>query len=224
MIKRETSIDLREYPARLHGILRAGRLYDSSCSPDARTLYCDAGYYIKTAPKGELAREGELNRLFHRLGLGVEVMDYLSEDQDYLVTRSAPGQDLTHGLEDPESLCRILAGALRNLHGRKADNVPLSAKLTEYGEAGGTKLAMDTLIHGDACLPNVICQNGEFSAFIDCGLAGLGDRHIDLYWAIWSLEFNLKTSAYRDLFLDLYGREHVDPEHIALVAELEAMD
>ena len=80
----------------------------------------------------------------------------------------------------------------------------------------------DTLIHGDACLPNLIMENGRFRSFIDVGQAGVGDRHIDLYWAIWSLQYNLGTDAYTDLFLDLYGRGKVDEELLRVVAEVEA--
>ncbi len=84
-------------------------------------------------------------------------------------------------------------------------------------------LLRDTLIHGDACLPNLIMENGVFRSFIDVGQAGVGDRHIDLYWAIWSLQYNLGTDAYKDLFLDYYGRELVDDRLLQVVAEVEGM-
>lgn len=83
------------------------------------------------------------------------------------------------------------------------------------------KLNSDCLIHGDYCLPNIILDGGKFSTFIDVGLAGLGDKHIDLYWAIWSLEYNLKTDAYTDYFLDLYGRENFDYEMLKVIAAFE---
>ena len=49
----------------------------------------------------------------------------------------------------------------------------------------------------------------------------MGDRHMDLYWAIWSLEFNLQTDDYTDYFLDLYGADAVDPDVLKLIAALE---
>ena len=85
----------------------------------------------------------------------------------------------------------------------------------------GGMLEADCLIHGDACLPNILQQAGHFSAFIDLAMAGAGDRHIDLYWALWSLGYNLKTEAYGDLFLDLYGREKVSEEKLKVVAAFE---
>lgn len=83
------------------------------------------------------------------------------------------------------------------------------------------QLRADTLIHGDFCLPNVIAKNDRFSAFIDLGLAGAGDRHIDLYWALWSLQYNLKTEKYSDYFLDAYGRSNFQEEMLRVVAAFE---
>ena len=83
------------------------------------------------------------------------------------------------------------------------------------------RLQADTLIHGDYCLPNIVCDiNGE-TTLIDLALAGVGDRHIDLYWAIWSLEYNLGTDAYTDCFLDRYGRENFDYDMLQVIAAFE---
>ena len=57
MIKRKTEIDINAFPSELHEFLRSGDIYDSSSSPEAKTLYCDSGYYIKIARSGELALE-----------------------------------------------------------------------------------------------------------------------------------------------------------------------
>ena len=85
----------------------------------------------------------------------------------------------------------------------------------------GHLLKSDTLIHGDYCLPNVMLDDWRFSGFIDLGNGGVGDRHIDLFWGIWSLGFNLKTDRYRDRFLDAYGRDRVEPECLRIVAAYE---
>lgn len=254
MRKEKIEMDLSAFPPALHPLLRSGTFYDSSCHSTARVLYCDTGYYIKMDENGELAREAELTRHFHSLGLGVEVMAYLSEDRDYLVTRSARGQDLTHWQDDPERLCRIYAQALRRLHDTPVGNVSKAAGFQHYQDTAAgdfpegiwedfvlmdrfpirsreeawaimqenkDRLRADTLIHGDACLPNLLLEDWEFSAFIDCGLAGRGDKHIDLYWAIWSLAYNLKTDRYTDYFLDQYGRDRFDPRMLRVVAAFE---
>jgi kanamycin kinase len=83
--------------------------------------------------------------------------------------------------------------------------------------------APSVLIHGDACLPNVLIDGEEFAGFIDCGAAGYGNRHSDLFWTLWSLAFNLKTDSYGDRFLDAYGRDAVVPEMLTTAAALEAV-
>ena len=87
--------------------------------------------------------------------------------------------------------------------------------------AGRGAMKRDVLIHGDYCLPNIMLDDWKFSAFIDLGFAGVGDRHIDLFWGTWTLWFNLKTDAYRDRFYDAYGRDKIDTELIRTVAAAE---
>jgi kanamycin kinase len=45
---------------------------------------------------------------------------------------------------------------------------------------------------------------------------------MDLYWAIWSLEYNLKTDRYTDYFLDQYGRENIDFQLLKVVTAFES--
>ena len=33
---------------------------------------------------------------------------------------------------------------------------------------------------------------------LDLGAAGRGDRHFDLFWGRWSLQYNLKTDRHRE--------------------------
>lgn len=89
-------------------------------------------------------------------------------------------------------------------------------------EEGGKCLRADTLLHGDYCLPNIMLDNWKFSGFIDLDNGGVGDRNVDLFWAAWSLKYNLKTDAYRERFLDAYGREAVNVELFPVIAAVEA--
>lgn len=88
-------------------------------------------------------------------------------------------------------------------------------------EEGGKELKADTLLHGDYCLPNIILRDWKLSGFIDLDSAGVGDRHVDLFWGVWSLQFNLKTDAYAERFLDAYGRDVIRPELLKVVAAAE---
>ena len=225
MKKTETKINITDFPKELHYLFEGAKIYDSSSHPTMTTLYSDLGYYIKIAEKGVLKKDAELGKLFESLGMGVEVVDYLSKDRDYLVTKEAKGEDAlaSQYLDNPEKLCKVLAEAMTYLHSRPIEGVPVSMCMDIYAKGNNAnKLKQDTFIHGDFCLPNVILDNWKFSTFIDVGLAGVGDKHIDLYWVLWSLNYNLKTEKYTDYFLELYGKENVDMERLKLVAEVEA--
>ena len=85
-------------------------------------------------------------------------------------------------------------------------------------------LENDTLLHGDYCLPNIMLDDWQFTGFIDVGRGGIGDRHIDVFWGSWTLNFNLKTNAYYDRFLDAYGRDKLQPEMLRTIAALEVFE
>ena len=87
---------------------------------------------------------------------------------------------------------------------------------------GMALLKSDTLIHGDYCLPNFLMKDWSFTGFVDLGASGVGDRHVDLFWGAWTLNFNLKTDKYRDIFFDAYGRELVDPDALRIIGAAEA--
>lgn len=254
MKKIKTKINIDSFPKEIRCLLTNATVYDSSCSSDAVVYYIDTSYYLKIDDVHSLADEAALSKLFYTIGFGVEVIDYISTDRDYLVIRSAVGDDLTHCLHNPEKLCEILAESLRRLHAQSIDGIPLSSRYKRYIESvngdynGGYYdesvlmgrymvqskqdawaimqenqhlLVPDTIIHGDACLPNIIQNNGRFSFFIDFNMAGVGDKHIDLYWAIWSLQYNLKSEAYTDLFLDMYGRDNFSEDMLRVIAAYE---
>lgn len=88
-------------------------------------------------------------------------------------------------------------------------------------EANAKHLKTDTLLHGDYCLPNIMLDNWVPSGFIDLGGAGVGDKHVDLFWGTWTLNFNLKTDKYCARFLDAYGRERFDAEMFRVIAAFE---
>ena len=153
-------------------------------------------------------------------------------------------------LQNPERLCDTLAVLLRQLHETPAPDCPVPDRMKTYREtarihreegvfdgsfAGGISpeaawriieaqghlLRNEVLLHGDYCLPNIMLKNWDFSGFIDLGNGGVGDRHIDLFWGAWTLNFNLKTDRYRQRFFDAYGRDKIDPALIATVAAYE---
>lgn len=88
-------------------------------------------------------------------------------------------------------------------------------------EENTQSLKSNVLLHGDYCLPNIMLDDWKFSGFIDLDTGGIGDRHIDLFWGIWSLNYNLKTDAWRARFLDAYGREDVEEEMLRVISAFE---
>lgn len=86
---------------------------------------------------------------------------------------------------------------------------------------GLVELKSEVLLHGDYCLPNVILDNWRLSGYIDLGNGGIGDRHIDILWGIWTLKYNLGTALYTDRFMDAYGRDAIDEEKLRAIAAME---
>lgn len=220
MKKTEIKININDFPEELHYIFDNTTVYDSSSHPTMTVLYSENGYYVKIGEKGSLTKEAEMAKLFERNKIGVEVVSYISEIKDYMVTRPAKGEDCTHYLSDPEKLCEVLSEAMKFLHSRSVKEIPVSSCMDTYADFSFIK--QDTFIHGDFCLPNIILDDWKFSTFIDVGLAGAGDRHIDIYWALWSLKYNLKTDKYTDYFLSLYGKENYNKDILKKVAEIES--
>lgn len=123
-----------------------------------------------------------------------------------------------------------LTGAERNYQAGVFDSgfLPEKHKQLSAGEVwalaqqAGKYMKADVLLHGDYCLPNIMLDNWEFSGFIDLDGAGIGDRHIDLFWGVWTLEFNLKTDRYAQRFLDAYGRDVIDEDLLSAIGCFEA--
>ena len=223
MKKTEIKINTADFPKEIQYVFKDAKIYDSSSHPTMTVLYSNLGYYIKIAEKGILSEEADMVKLFHNKRLGVELISYVSENKDYMITRPAIGEDATHYLDNPEKLCSVLAETMKFLHSRQISDVPVSLCMKSYkNELNTGILKQDTFIHGDFCLPNIILNDWKFSSIIDVGLAGVGDRHIDIYWALWSLNFNLKTDKYTDYFLSLYGSENYDKSILKIVSEVES--
>lgn len=90
--------------------------------------------------------------------------------------------------------------------------------------AGCGLLKNEVLIHGDYCLPNIILSNWKWEGFIDVADGGVGDRHYDLAWGLWTLNRNLNTSKYGQRFLDAYGRDGFDQDRLRICGLLAAME
>lgn len=257
MKRTQVTFSPEDFPARFHPLLEGARLFDSSSSQEARVWLIDrdGGYFLKTAQAGSLEKEAAMTDFFYQKALGPEVLAYVREDRDWLLTRRVPGEDCVDPghLADPQWLCDTTAELLRQLHDtdptgcpvdRTADYIAAAQENYRLGHYDQTLfpdnwgyacaedawkmvcevaplMQHDTLLHGDYCLPNIMLKDRKLSGFIDLGSGGLGDRHIDLFWGIWSLAFNLKTDRWKDRFLDVYGRERIQPEILDAIGAFE---
>lgn len=179
------------------------------------------GCFLKIAAKGKLERAAVLQEYFCKKGLSAPLIAFGQDDlRDYLLVAEVRGKSGIELLERPEWLAEKLGEAVRALHELDFRDCPVNdvneqalrlfERETGSAFSGGEVLRKDVLLHGDCCLPNVFFSESGFSGFIDLGEGGVGDRHFDLYWAQWSLGYNLKTDAYSGRFLDAYGRDVFD--------------
>jgi len=254
----QINVNISDYPVEFISLLTNTKVFDSSCSKEARVIFIDKdmGYFLKSAPKGSLERQAKMTKYFHSKGLTSNVLSYISNDLDWLLTEKIQGNDCTaiNHLKQPERLCDLLAETLAMLHSQDYSQCPIQnhtelilAKAKQnkisdnfdkshFPDSWGYKtpdeawnvieksknlLQQDSLLHGDYCLPNILLDNWKFSGFIDLDQSGVGDRHVDIFWGLWSLVWNLKTDKYRERFIDAYGRDKVNEECLRLIAAIE---
>lgn len=253
-------------PDKIGQLCEGAKIYDSSCSPEARVYFIDrdGGYYLKTAAAGSLKCEAEMTEYFSKKGLGARVLSYISGDSDIMLTTAVRGEDCTYAkyLDDPRRLASLMGERLRELHELDFSDCPIKDKSLDYiarcernfregsydkshfpdsfgyrsGEEayrtlteGKDMLKNEVLIHGDYCLPNIMLDDWRFSGFIDLGDAGIGDRHVDLFWGRWTIGFNLRMigasydKAYEDRFFDAYGRDKIDENKLKTIAAISVL-
>ena len=196
-------------------------------------VYRAGNAYLKIDAVGALERTARMQAYFAGKGLAAPLLCFESDgERDYLLVAAAEGVScVDRGLRaEPARLAAVLGETARMLHETDAAGCPCddgneraaAAYRREKGAdcPGMGLLRKDALVHGDFCLPNVFLKNWRLSAFIDLGDAGIGDRHFDLYWAMWSLAYNLHTDEWNARFLDAYGRDAVEEARLAVVARL----
>ena len=223
-----------EYPSTIRKYLQGMMPHPESIGRSGAQVLRFGNVFLKIDAKGTLARAAKLQEYFHAKRLSAPLTAYEQEGgMDYLLVQAVQGACACSAqmLEKPRELADVLGETLRMLHKTDAADCPfcdvnermLAMHRQEHGSAYAGKVELlqkDVLLHGDCCLPNVFFSQNKFSGLIDLGDAGVGDRHFDLWSAIWSLEYNLETDVWRDRFLDAYGRDCVDGERLAICTEI----
>ncbi len=128
--------DPADFPEALRPLFRGTPVFDSSSSPEARVCYLDreGGLFLKSAPSGSLAKEAAMTTYLHRKGLAAQVLCYLTEERDWLLTSRLAGVDGVHpdSLRDPRRLCDAAAEALRLLHETDRSGCPVPNRTADY--------------------------------------------------------------------------------------------
>ena len=171
---------------------------------------------------------------------------------DYLLSSSLDGENAIseNHLADPHKLAAAMGRYLRHLHSLSLEGCPFPERNAEMISESRKNIAEgyfdpqilkegldsaadsfekisnlakdDVIIHGDYCLPNIIMKDFTLVGFVDWGGCGIGDRHYDLFWGIWSLNFNLGSYRFTDSFLTAYGKKDIDPVRLKLCRYLAA--
>lgn len=124
------------------------------------------------------------------------------DDKDVLLLSAIEGKNLAALSKEwpAEKIVEKLVEALSQFHAVDAKNCPFGS--FEVGKV---------LVHGDACLPNFIFQDDNFSGYIDLGDLMVASPEVDFSAAIWSLQYNL-GAGYGRMFLEKYGVKTVTDE------------
>jgi len=129
MMLKPICVDLDDFPAELHSLLSGASLFDSSCSEQARVIYIekDNGYFLKRSQKGSLKREATMTRYFHKKGLGANMLAYISDEYDWMLSEKVQGDDCVASkyLDNPKRLCYTIGERLAVLHSMDFTDCPI---------------------------------------------------------------------------------------------------
>lgn len=189
----------------------------------------DDGRYLKHGPRNaETTMAGEAERLAWA-GLFTpvpKVIEVGGDDRDeWLVTRALAGASAVdpRWIAEPAVAVRAVGEGLRAFH----EALPVAGCPYDWGVAARIARAADrgirvpdalreappvdrlVVCHADACCPNTLLDDGgAWSAHVDLGALGAGDRWADIAVASMSTEWNYGP-GWEDALIAAYG---VDPD------------
>lgn len=189
------------------------------------TFRTDDGRYIKHGPLNlESSLADETERL-EWAGRWIRVPHVLEAGRDgtheWLVTRALPGESAVapQWVSRPELAVRAIGEGLRALHDAlPVDECPFDWSVAaRFANAAGRGIripdtlrqppSIDRLVvcHADACCPNTLLgDDGRWTAHVDLGQLGVGDRWADIAVASMSTEWNYGP-GWEDALIEAYG-------------------
>jgi len=230
-------IHLAGYVPRLMTIGESGAVVIRLASDDRRPLFlkADSGPFAEVPAEAErLAWLASQQIAAPRVVDRIE-----QRGTHLLLMTAVPGDDMaSQPNARPTEIARLAGEALAALHAHDPATCPFDHRIgsrlplaqlnlaagrvhpvweldmppeAAWAELLASRPATEDLVvtHGDACLPNLMVENGRFSGFVDCARLGLADRWQDLALALGSLERNYGTGLVVP-FLAAYGLGEID--------------
>lgn len=144
-------------------------------------------YILKISQNKELLKKEKKTNdfLYGKINVSETISYFENEQYGYYLKSRVKGKPLCSEdyIKKPLLVVELLTNAINLFHTVKDD-------------------IGNTLIHGDFCLPNILIYRNKVSGFIDLGDSCFDDPWIDYAWALWSLEYNLQTNYYNEIFLN----------------------
>ncbi len=221
------------------------RLYDTGITSRYRTFFVqgDQPLYLKIGGKGSLLGEKQMLSFLRSTKVCAAVVAFEQDsDFDYLLTAALPGDNGTvpiH-LHSPKRLAGLVGESLHRLHSLPTGGCPcigpgqsiveqtkgqlsrLDSRMARRLDLLGQLITDDSVVHGDFHLNDLMLNNWRLSGFTGLSHSGIGDRHYDISRALEELSRYLGNDQYKDILLDAYGREFIDParlEYFNLLAQ-----
>lgn len=197
------------------------------------TFRTSDGRYIKHGPRNlETSMAGEAERMrwaAEFTTVPTVLMRAEDAEEEWLVTAALAGLSAVdpRWIAEPAVAVRAVGEGLRAMH----DRLPVADCPFDWGvgsriagaERRGIRIpdrlltppSIDRLVvcHGDACCPNtLIDDDGAWTAHVDLGALGTGDRWADIAVAAMSTEWNYGP-GWEDALIEAYG---VPPDRVRL--------
>ena len=117
----ESDFDINKLPIELRQYLNGVKIYDSSCSIEASTMYLEGKkeMFLKIAPLNSMKKEYENTNFLNLKGVAPKVLEYVQyENKDYLLTERVSGEDGISGghVDNPKKLAKVFGESLNMLH------------------------------------------------------------------------------------------------------------
>lgn len=189
----------------------------------------DKVYFFKIAKLGLLTSEyNALNWLNGKLLVPKIILYTVNNEIEYLITEKIPGEMVCSDniVNDYKIGLKVIAEAFNNIYDVDIKNCPFNVSLdyklnlvksnVEKGLINYDELSDNTkskfknrfeeelcFSHGDTSLPNIFCDNGKFSGFIDVGECGIADKWFDLAICQKSIKRNYGVNAINEFYNEL---------------------